>query len=151
MTTKKSQKKFIILAIITLGIGFCFYTASQPRKVEWEANNPQLHGQTITFDLPLAYRTVVSEVYFGAEGIPYENLLRVDRPNITESSKKGKWVEIDNGAKFKISRSFWIRKNWWEKGFASETRHLVLEDQSGTKSVLAFWDLRYSSRPDLEK
>lgn len=115
-------------------------------RVEWEPNDPALHGQVIRFLEPMVYvlldqqnigEFLKEEVEIGRFVFSKESAIAFSKVYLSQVTE-----DLDSDRWFTIKATYWHRRDW------SDIRKIVLEDDRGIRSTATFAILNSSDRKD---
>ena len=146
-----AQIKKLCLATMLVFLSACSesYIPMGEYRIEWDKYDPRLHDQLVIFNQPMKYDVFGPkdrEAGWKKEIIEIGRLLKYT--NIDSSTFYEPEIIMD-GMLFTIKGSFWLRRDWFMRGFNGDTHFLLMTDESGIESVAFFTSLTDSNRPAL--
>lgn len=123
-------------------------------RIEWDNNDPNLHGQKVHFKMPMSY-VLLENKHLGdyrKEEIAIGRLIQSEDEVFEPggAAKNGYSSEqIKDGIEFTIKASYWYRRDWFERELNGDIRYVVFIDKNGVESVSDFIIFKlYSDRPE---
>ena len=122
-------------------------------RIEWDDNDPSLHGHKVHFSKPMRYVLLENRhiVEYPKEEVEIGRILSTEDMVFEPGgyAKSGFVSEsIRDGMEFTILASYWYRGGKIEREFFGDKRSVIMADESGTKSVMSFVMFMYSDKPE---
>lgn len=153
----KFKKRYILLLVIVIAFPF-YYNQHGWRlnpwaatRLVWDEANPNHIGQTFTITAPAIYRRIPESLPIPVRKIGITNEISLLKNQIIPNKSVGFFMEIKPSMIFTIEKTYWIRLNWWAKGFSWDYKAAIVSDENKHRYIFYFDDFKYSNRTVLNK
>ena len=151
-------KKWHLLILVFIAIFSIFYNQYGWRlnpwasaRLVWDEANPNFVGQTFIITAPAIYKRIPESLPIPTRKMGVENEISLLKNQISPSKPDIFSINIKPSIVFTIEHTYWIRLNWWDKGFSWDYKAAIVSDENTQKYIFYFDDFKYSNRTEFYK
>ena len=149
-------KRIIIFFLgLFVVLSFLLYLSLHKPKLEWDTQNPEIHGEAVIFMDDMSYINLSKEhrqYGFNAEEVSLNKIIVETGSQEYEEilSYGGDPERIKRGTVFIIKKSYKKKFNWLSSAFNGSAKYALLET-TGREAIVSFYQFSSSTRPEFSE
>lgn len=148
----KFKKRYIVLLALVIAFPFYYYQYGwiwnpwAAERLVWDEPNPELIGQTFSIAVPATYKDQPEFMPESVRSLGVKYVITLDTGQPIENKPFGEYYRIQPSDIFTIKKTYWIRINSWAKGFNTEKKFAIVQDDKNRSLIFNFLDFHDTNR-----